>query len=120
MKEKPLPARMDLVRERTRVSMVDWTEERERSVTSRQEEEREGERSARVMGLVWSGLGFRTESARDLRISRITESGLRRFWNGRDFEVVAVVLMVAMASPSVSESETGWSARRRFLLSAIF
>ena len=114
VKEKPLPARMDLVRERTRVSMVDWTEERERSVTSRQVEDREGERSARVMGLVWLGLGFRTESARDLRDSRISASGLRRFWNGRDFEVVAV------ASPSVSESDRWCSARRRFLLSAIF
>ena len=79
MKEKPLPERMDLVRERTRVSMEDWTEERERSVTSRQVEAREGEMSARVRGLFRVSVGFRTDSARSFRIWRIVVSGFRRF-----------------------------------------
>lgn len=104
VKEKPLPERMDLVRERTRVSMVDCTEERERSVTSRQEEEREGDMSARVIGFLEAvELGFRTDSARSVRDWRIMASGFRRFWNGRVFEVVG--LTVEGSPSSAEESE---------------
>lgn len=110
LKEKPLPDKMDLVRESTRVSISDWTESRERSVTSRQEVEREVESEASVPGFLEVVL---TESASCLRDSRMVVSGFRRFWKGRDFEDKWGVLMVGVSS-SVSES-----GRRRFLLSAI-
>lgn len=90
---------MDLARERARVSMTDWTEERGRSATSRQVEE--SERSERVRVLELEGV----EVVRVLREVRIVASDLRRFLNGR--------------APSDSSSEELGSARRRFLLSAI-
>lgn len=76
--------------------MVDWTEESERSDTSRQVEERA--RSARVKGLE---VEEEEEEVTDLRILRIWASDLRRFLKGWDAEL---------------ESE---SARRRFFLSAM-
>lgn len=48
--EKPLPERIDLVIERTRVSIADWTEGSESSVTSRQVEASVGDTSARLCG----------------------------------------------------------------------
>lgn len=98
--EKPLPARIDLVRERARVRILFWTEDRGRSVTSRQVEE--SERSDRVR--VLEDEDDLVDSVRALSVSKMKESGLRRFLKGRRLD-------------SSSESE---SSRRRFRLSAIF
>lgn len=76
--------------------MVDWTEDRERSDTSRHVEERD--RSASVKGFE---VVEEEEAAIDLSIWRIWSSDLRRCLKGWDAE---------------SESE---SARRRFFLSAM-
>lgn len=62
-----------------RDSIEDWTDERERSLTSRQVEERE--RSPRVRVLEEEDEA-RTESVSFLRVWRMTESGLTRFLNG--------------------------------------
>lgn len=80
--------------------MVDWTAERGRSVTSRQESERA--RSARVRGFEAEVEGAES-AARVLRISRMTESGLSLDLN-------------CMESESWSASA---AVRRRFFLSAI-
>lgn len=76
--------------------MVDWTEVRERSVTSRQVAERERSERARVLEVEAAD----EEEARDWRVCRMTGSGLSRFLKGR-----------AVPSPSSSE-------RRRFFFSA--
>lgn len=85
------------MRLRTRDSIVDWTEERGRSLTSRHAWERE--RSARVKGLV-EAEGVDSAAARALRAWRMTESGLSLDLKG-------------------IESESGSAGRRRFFLSAI-
>ncbi|KAK9291171.1 hypothetical protein L1049_009359 [Liquidambar formosana] len=90
---------MEWVIWRTRRSMVSWTEERERSVTSRQAVERL--RSERVRDLEEEEAAAEVDLARSVRSSRMASSGLRRFLNGA----------VLSGSPS--------SARRRFFLSAI-
>lgn len=108
LKENPLPERIDLVIEKTRVSISDWTEERDRSVTSRQEEEREADTSASVVGFLDEDEdGFLMESANCLRESRMVESGLRRLRNGADFWDKWGVLVVVMfvGDSSLSESE---------------
>lgn len=79
--------------------MVDWTAERGRSVTSRQESERA--RSARVRGFEAEVEGAES-AARVLRISRMTESGLSLDLNCME-----------------SESWSASAVRRRFFLSAI-
>lgn len=102
-KEKPLPARIDLARERARVSISDWTEERGRSFTSRHVDERD--REERVMGFRAEDVPAASEAvARVLRVERIAESGFRSFLKGR---------------VSDSESESGSVCRRFFFLSAI-
>ena len=77
MKEKPWPERIWWVRLRTRDSITDWTEERERSDTSRHVDERE--RSARVKGFE---MEEEAEEATDLSIWRMWSSDLRRFLKG--------------------------------------
>lgn len=98
-KEKPFPARIDLAREIANDWILVWTEDKGRSVTSRQVDERERSERVRVLEVEADFVA----SARVLIMDRIAESGFRRFLKGR-------------RADSSSESE---SARRRFLLSAI-
>lgn len=110
--------------ERIRVSMVDWTEVRERSVTSRQVEAREGETSASVRGcLEEEEGGFVNDLLNLVKDLRMSLSDFRRFWKGTEFgerwdvlEDLAVTVELSSSSVSVSE---WWSARRRFPLSAM-
>lgn len=92
LKEKPLPERIDWTMEMVKASISDWTEVRERSVTSRQLEE--SDRSERVRG--FEEEADAVEITRDCKVWRITESGFRRF----------------LKRSSVVESGSGW---RRFL-----
>lgn len=97
---------MERARERIRVSMLDWTEERGRSATSRQVEERE--RSERVRGLELEVEAWVCSLARRVsRVLRIAASELRFFLWGLD-------LVLAL---SESESEVSVVARRRFFFS---
>lgn len=98
-KEKPLPARIDLAREMASVWISVWTEDKVKSVTSRQVDERLRSERVRVLEVEADLVA----SVRVSSIDRMTESGLRRFLKGR-------------RTDSSSESA---SARRRFLLSAI-
>lgn len=92
-KEKPWPERIWWVSWRTTDSMADWTEERDRSDTSRHVDERD--RSASVKGFELEE--EEEEEEKDLSIWRMWSSDLRRCLKGCE-----------------SESE---SARRRFFLS---
>lgn len=93
---------MERARERARVSISDWTEERGRSLTSRQVEERDKEERVRVL----EDDDDEAEAARALREDNMTESGFRDFLKGS-------------VSVSVSESDDGSGFLLRFFLSAI-
>lgn len=95
--ENPSPERMDRAIFRMTDSMADWTDWRERSVTSRQVDVRE--RSARVRDLDDDDDAVFIMS---FRVLRIAVSDFRSFLKGS----------------WVSSSESG-SDRRRFFLSAI-
>lgn len=107
-KLKPLPASMERAIWRIRVSMVDWTAESERSVTSRHVAERL--RSDRVRGfddeeeveapLAAAVVVVVAAKKSCLRVSRMAWSGLRLFLKGS----------------SDSSSDVG-SGRRRFCFS---
>ena len=77
-KEKPWPERMEWAILRMRDSMLDCTEERERSATSRH---RKGmERSWRVR--VWETEEEEEEAENCFRVSMIAESGFSLFLKG--------------------------------------
>lgn len=98
-KENPLPARIDLARDMANVWISVWTEDKARSVTSRQVEERSRSERVRVLEVEADLVA----SVRVSSMDRMVESGFRRFLKGR-------------RADSSSESE---SARRRFRLSTI-